>query len=797
MPDTDEYDEYYSPIDPEELVNIEAAALAAYALRESTAKFGQATSIATTASTEDETESQTSQQLQLVPPSPSSDEFGSYDFSEFTGEDFDFIDALAVARTPTMSPSPISPLPAMPTRGQRPSRSSISRRGGWIGGPQVEIAFERAVRADSHRLVKGSKSRTTPFQQFRRWNKVLSVTDLVGPSWCEVQFDYGLRQQRYKKLEDRPTAFVTAEGKTINVVQDVAAKNDRTVTRGKSVHKVLEREMQPEQVAVEITTQEERWALRLINMLAGLQTLAELGYCREMPVFGIVHGQVVTGIIDEIARRPVTKDESIERQASQVGTSSPNKRAAPHSTPSTPSKSSAKRSKHDPPSDQRSITAFFSPSKHHTSPSTSLPRYTLHLSDTKTRIRPSLPPDEDTYASRLQLMLYHRLLSDLLASATPTVPTSVSAALSFAEIWDRVGVDSSRRFSDGFLVQSGLAASTMDADAHVNLSGIECLNDLVAAFKHTIEALGVSKVDRTLTLVYRKQPERRRATRTHHEETSTPSEQLAAAIQASVSDMEGGTGGDDDLARAIYESLKDSLKSNATKVNHDSRVLEQPFGASISDTPGSSSLAGELYGGLTSSMPSTRVQHALEEDPTDPQVAWALRESLYSRPDDPKRATSNEHVYVSAISDIKDDAITPTTAATKAEETMTGTTERFAEQTQPQDDTKTAPPSPSHSDGLAEVDESMTVAELDVEARILGTKEFELDDVLLDEYLTRVLAWWHGARPPEGVSVELTRRCTTCEYREGCEWREKKAQEALRRYHREEPTDSEPVAAWS
>ena len=48
-----------------------------------------------------------------------------------------------------------------------------------------------------------------------------------------MQFDYGLRQQRHKKLEDRPATFVTAEGKTIDVVQDVAAKNNRTVSRGK------------------------------------------------------------------------------------------------------------------------------------------------------------------------------------------------------------------------------------------------------------------------------------------------------------------------------------------------------------------------------------------------------------------------------------------------------------------------------------------------------------------------------------------------------------------------------------
>ena len=41
----------------------------------------------------------------------------------------------------------------------------------------------------------------------------------------------------------------------------------------------------------------------------------------------------------------------------------------------------------------------------------------------------------------------------------------------------------------------------------------------------------------------------------------------------------------------------------------------------------------------------------------------------------------------------------------------------------------------------------------------IGTKTFALDDAFLDEYLERVLAWWHGEREPVGVEVELTRRC--------------------------------------
>ena len=73
---------------------------------------------------------------------------------------------------------------------------------------------------------------------------------------------------------------------------------------------------------------------------------------------------------------------------------------------------------------------------------------------------------------------------------------------------------------------------------------------------------------------------------------------------------------------------------------------------------------------------------------------------------------------------------------------------------------KTAPSSPGpNADESTDEEEEMTIAELETEAKILGTKEFVLDDALLDDYLTRVLAWWYGRRPPQGVDVELTRRC--------------------------------------
>lgn len=166
MPDTDEYDAFYSPIDHEDLVDIEVAAISAHALRETTP--------ATPAP-------QSSQESQFE--QSSADEFDSYDFSEFTAEDFEHIDALVREHTPDMSPPPITPVQNQQPREPRGSNSRSSGRAGRNGGPRVAIGLEESNSANARRLFKGS-SRRAPFQEFRKWNGgILSVTDLVGPSW--------------------------------------------------------------------------------------------------------------------------------------------------------------------------------------------------------------------------------------------------------------------------------------------------------------------------------------------------------------------------------------------------------------------------------------------------------------------------------------------------------------------------------------------------------------------------------------------------------------------------------------
>lgn len=71
----------------------------------------------------------------------------------------------------------------------------------------------------------------SPFSQFKSYN-YLSVSDIVAPAWCEVQFDYGLRQFRNRPVERRPPTFVTDKGKEITVKKSIALSNDKIQKKG-------------------------------------------------------------------------------------------------------------------------------------------------------------------------------------------------------------------------------------------------------------------------------------------------------------------------------------------------------------------------------------------------------------------------------------------------------------------------------------------------------------------------------------------------------------------------------------
>ncbi|GAV98768.1 hypothetical protein LENED_000170 [Lentinula edodes] len=355
----------------------------------------------------------------------------------------------------------------------------------------------------------------------------------VSPSWCEVQFDYGLRQLRHRKLKDRPASFVTEQGKEIVVDKGVAAKSDATKKKGVSVHKRLEREIRPEEIKVQVTTEEERWGLRIINMIDCIDSLLLLGCARETPVFGLIEGNIVVGIIDEIT-------------FSQASPSSPNhdKKRGFQSSPSTPQKP-----------------------------------------------------------------------------------------------------------------------------------------------KRTLSRLNGAKIDSTLQLVYRLQPNRQRSFRKSQKGSFTSSREEI------------------EIAKAIEASMRDfQLKSK------DEQQLAQALAHSVTDPEVGSSV--------------TEQEKNLVDDP---ELLWALEQSLLTRLNDNGLDSTAQSQDIQRPSPINN--------ATQHQS--------FGNH---------------HSD-------------------IIGTKEFEFDAKCLDEYLEDILKWWNGDRKPRGVSLEQSGRCFSCEYRFGCEWREKKARE--------------------
>ncbi|KAJ5954170.1 hypothetical protein N7501_008449 [Penicillium viridicatum] len=116
-----------------------------------------------------------------------------------------------------------------------------------------------------------------PVERFRQApNKAFSVTDLVSPAWCELQYWFTLTKHGGQK------------------------KRTAAMKKGSSMHKTLEDEIYTT-VPVEIKTKEDAWGLRIWNVIQGLRMLRDYGVTREMEVWGVVDGEFVNGIIDQLS----------------------------------------------------------------------------------------------------------------------------------------------------------------------------------------------------------------------------------------------------------------------------------------------------------------------------------------------------------------------------------------------------------------------------------------------------------------------------------------------------------------
>lgn len=229
--------------------------------------------------------------------------------------------------------------------------------------------------------------------------KALSVTDLVSPSWCELQYWYTL----------------TKHGKK---------RRTPAMKQGSAVHKTLEDQVH-RTVEVEIKKSEDAWGLRIWNIIQGLRTLRETGMTRELELWGVVDDQVVNGVIDELSY--ICPDRELEE-------------------------ASEKPKKDAPSDDQATIDEFFRGNGARSMEGSVLKSLSsrrkttsrIYLTDVKTRGVKSVPKGASFRPTMMQLMLYYRLLSNL---ATNKVDSLV--------LFARYGLDSNATFSDSFIAQIG------------------------------------------------------------------------------------------------------------------------------------------------------------------------------------------------------------------------------------------------------------------------------------------------------------------------------------------------------
>lgn len=156
---------------------------------------------------------------------------------------------------------------------------------------------------------------------------------------------------------------------------------------------------------------------------------------------------------------------------------------------------------------------------------------------------PYLPPYQDTTSGRLQLMIYHRLLSSLLA------PKSSPLATDFASMWKKAGVSPTAKFSPKFHEDTELPGE------------VTCLENLVGMWYNSVEMLSARSVDPELTIEWRTVDRDTSSREVKVEEAAVPEEPVVAEVADSdakvevpLQTTEATAVAQDDIAEVVMET---------------------------------------------------------------------------------------------------------------------------------------------------------------------------------------------------------------------------------------------------
>ena len=257
--------------------------------------------------------------------------------------------------------------------------------GGGVIGVSLKDALKKPQNVyDIESDTKKGPSLLTRFRSPPK--KPLSVTDIVSPAWCELQYYFTLT--RYGKK--RPTM---------------------AMKRGSEVHAKLEEEIFTK-VQVPVQSREDSWALQLWNLITSLRTLRETGITRELQVWGVLKGQVITGVIDELRIGTVGDEVDLKNEAELNRTITAEALLADKGRPVPP------------------ISARHNDEQ------------LVFLTDTKTRSNRTVPRGPSLRGTVYQLMLYHALLQEFASHRTD-----------FDIVFKRYNLDPHKSFTPTFLEQ--------------------------------------------------------------------------------------------------------------------------------------------------------------------------------------------------------------------------------------------------------------------------------------------------------------------------------------------------------
>lgn len=233
---------------------------------------------------------------------------------------------------------------------------------------------------------------------------------------------------------------------------------------GSKIHQRLEDEVHTT-VPIQVQTKEDRFGLRMWNTISGLRCLRETGLTRELEVWGVIEGQVVNGVIDEVSHE--CPDPDLEEKL---------ERAKAHKSGGTVPL----------PKDQSSIAQAFAKASGADNCGDACiggieQDRQIYIADVKTRGVRSKPTGASLRPTWMQLMLYRKLLESLSLN-------TVDAETIFA----RYDLKPLEPFTEVFLYEIGDIGPENEAADFPNLLSLWSL--LVTEMQLTIPPFSLSSI---------------------------------------------------------------------------------------------------------------------------------------------------------------------------------------------------------------------------------------------------------------------------------------------------------------